>query len=61
MTFTNEYDGGMNGGTSVVNRFTPTSDGTLTDATEQSETNAVSLLSDEPVDPDSIVWDWTQE
>lgn len=61
VTFTNEYDGGMNGGTSVVNRFTPTSDGTLTDATEQSETNAVSLLSDEPVDPDSIVWDWTQE
>ncbi len=61
VTFTNEYDGGMNGGTSVVNKFTPESGGTLPNTTGQSETNTVSLLSDEPVDPDSIVWDWTQE
>lgn len=61
VTFTNEYDGGMNGGTSVVNRFTPESNGTLPSTSGQNETNTVSLLSDEPVDPDSIVWDWTQE
>lgn len=59
VSFRNEYDGGMNGGTSVVNHFGPKLPETET--VESNGEEGINPLSDESVDPDSIVWTWTQE